>query len=449
MLLNFSVENYKSISDRVNLDLTPSNSIRKFKEHIVHDDSGAKALRGAIICGSNAAGKSNVIKAMSYAKKVALNKRTKKLGTGIPQFRYHEDSENNFSRFEFEFSNNGKIYAYGFILDRKEIHEEWLYLINKDGVERKLFTRKLDLDEMLIAFGEYLLLDEDEEQLLFLANKTVTKNTLYLHHVSQLNIVDKLNNHMKNVVDWLDNKLIVVYPESRYMSFEKDIVDDEKARKFYISVLKAFDTGITDIQVMQISLDELPVSKSEKIRSFIEDIEDIEDETNILVSIDGSRYLISVDAEGELEKLHEVIIMSGDKKFKINELSDGTIRLMDIIPAIYSAIKEDIIFLIDEIDRSLHSLITKALMAVFYNSDIETKGQLVVTTHETSLIDQNIMRRDAIWLVQKEHNFSTVLYPLTEYELRHDKKISSDYLNGLFGGVISYDEAIDKIKGAL
>ncbi|WP_429017135.1 AAA family ATPase [Aeromonas veronii] len=445
MLLNFSVENFKSLRERANLDLTPSDAIRINRSHISKDSSGAKALRGGIICGSNAAGKSNVIKAISYAWQRALNNPIKD-GLNVPQFKYFENSDIHNSRFEFEFSNNGKIYAYGFLLSRKSIIEEWLYLLEKNDSEHEIFTRKITDEKASISFGEFVKLNKDEVELLSLVNKTVPKNKFFLYHSHTLDISEKILKHIKNVADWLENKLVVIYPDSTYLSFETDVIENPLARSFYLGVLKAFDTGITDIGITKWELDELPEAVSKKILTYIEKVEI---ESTMLININGSRYRIKVDDDKNIKDIHEMVFMSDQKPFKVSELSDGTKRLMDIVPAIYSAINEDISFFIDEIDRSLHSLVTKALMEIFFDKDLSVKGQVVVTTHETSLVDQNIMRRDAIWLVQKEHDFSTILYPLTEYKIRHDKKISSDYLDGLFGGVISYSHAVKKIKGLL
>ncbi len=453
MLLNFSAENYKSIRARVNLDLTPSSSIRRFKNHVITNRSGAKALRGSIIYGSNASGKSNLIKAISYAQKLALNKAQKDVGTRVPQFKYQESNAGTESRFEFEIANNGYIYAYGFILNKKTILEEWLYLIKNTGTEHLILERVPSEDNIDIKVGEWLDLSSDDVKFVSILNKTTPKNHLFLKHgVKQItensSENDKLSLHINNVIDWLENKLAIIYPESKYTSFEKDITENPDKKDFYIGVLKAFDTGINDIGIMPWHINDLSESLSKKILSYVSKAN--QDEViDFMLSINNSKYNIQLDDNGEIESITEIYFISNGKRFCTNELSDGTQRLMDIIPAIYEAMRNDVCFFIDELDRSLHSLITKAITELFFDESINVKGQLVFTTHETSIMDQEILRRDELWLVQKERDLSSVLYPLTEYNLRSDKKINDAYLGGLFGAVIPYTNSMKKIKDLL
>lgn len=455
MLLNFSAENFKSIRSRVNLDLTPSASIRsrRFRNHIITNDSGAKALRGSIIYGSNASGKSNLIDAISYAKKLVLNKSPKDVGTKIQQFKYQEPASATTSRFEFEISNNGYIYAYGFTLDKKTILEEWLYLIKSSGSESLILERHQSEDSNDIKIGEWLGLSGDDMKFISILNKTTPKNHLFLKHgIKQITEnnggTDKLSLHINNVISWFEDKLAIIWPESKYTSFEKDITENPDKKQFYIGVLKAFDTGINDIGITPWDINDLSENLSKKILSYVSRAN--QDEVfDFMLSINNSKYNIQLNDNGEIENITEIYFISNGKRFCTNELSDGTQRLMDIIPAIYEAMRNDVCFFIDELDRSLHSLITKAIVDIFFDNSINVKGQLVFTTHETSIMDQEILRRDELWLVQKERDLSSVIYPLTEYDIRSDKKINDAYLSGLFGAVIPYANSMKTIKDLL
>ena len=114
--------------------------------------------------------------------------------------------------------------------------------------------------------------------------------------------------------------------------------------------------------------------------------------------------------------------------------SDGTLRLIDYIPFIYSIIHEDRIYIIDEIERSLHPILIKEIINKI-SSINEAKGQLIFTTHESCLLDQKILRSDEIWFAEKDGGQSTHLYPLSDFNIHSTANIENGYLNGRYGGI--------------
>ena len=120
--------------------------------------------------------------------------------------------------------------------------------------------------------------------------------------------------------------------------------------------------------------------------------------------------------------------------FAYAEESDGTKRLLDYLPAFLSVILLKGVYVIDEIERSIHPLLIKELLTKF-SLDEKTKGQLIFTTHESNLLDQDILRQDEIWFAEKNKTGSTELYPLSDFKEHHTIDIRKGYLNGRYGAI--------------
>jgi len=121
-------------------------------------------------------------------------------------------------------------------------------------------------------------------------------------------------------------------------------------------------------------------------------------------------------------------------EFYLNEESDGTNRLLDYIPAFQDMIFRNKVYIIDEMERSIHPLLIKELISK-YSLDNNTKGQLIFTTHESNILDQEILRQDEIWFIEKDKKGRSDMYPLSEFKEHHTKDIKKGYLNGRYGAI--------------
>ncbi|MEF1261500.1 AAA family ATPase, partial [Vibrio harveyi] len=152
-------------------------------------------------------------------------------------------------------------------------------------------------------------------------------------------------------------------------------------------------------------------------------------------------YYVAFNKEKNIIELFSVVSKHKDfkgveKDFNIREESDGTIRLLDLIPIIESnETKTGTVFIIDEFDRSLHPNLSKSYFNLFMEKTINNRDQLIVTTHQSELLDNDILRRDEIWFAQKEKDQSTQIYTLDEFNTRADMDIKYAYLNGKFGAI--------------
>jgi len=168
--------------------------------------------------------------------------------------------------------------------------------------------------------------------------------------------------------------------------------------------------------------------------------EELEENTNLLLAVPQSiRYQFCKNETGEIKafKLMTAHINTEGKEvlFELNQESDGTQRLLDIAPSLLEIFVQDKTYIIDEIDRSLHSDITTSIFKAFLNNTPDTKSQLIVTTHETNLLNQELLRKDELWFVQKNKQGQSKLYSLEEYQTRFDNDICRGYLAGRFGGL--------------
>ena len=133
--------------------------------------------------------------------------------------------------------------------------------------------------------------------------------------------------------------------------------------------------------------------------------------------------------------VHKLPSQKDSVLFEIYEESDGTQRLFDLIPALIELSNNDRVFVIDEVDRSLHPNLTKSLIEYFLLNSKGLKNQLILTSHESSLLDLKLLRKDEIWFTEKRPSGSTSLYSLEEYKPRFDKEIRKGYLQGRFGAI--------------
>lgn len=443
MLIRFKVSNYKSINEEVTLNLTPSN-VRRHKFHILNKDSDFPVLRGALIYGANASGKSNLCEAINMVATLIQYEDQ----VPITPFDARKPT-----KFEYEFFVQGKAYAYGFEYFSGEVTEEWFYLIKNDSDEELIFNYGADTDYKL-AVNSQIQSSLDEESNLYLKFlfRSRDKNKLFLPQTVKNDDEDLsvFTDKLKPFFFWFLSQTEIVSPDASYTEFEDDIVNNEKMKEFYSTFLKAFDTGISDIKLSQHVFDDLDESIRVKISQLIEENAHLKGKTSwsAVIATYAGRLNITVNKDGKTQQIDEVVYQnscthSGKKFFTYPELSDGTRRLIDIIPALYQTIYQEKVFIIDEIDRSIHPIIIKILLEFFYNEKITPNGQLIVTTHDTGVMEQEFLRKDEIWFVQKEHDGSSLLYALDEYanDLRSDKSLIKDYLNGRYGAVVNYKKA--------
>lgn len=441
MLIRFTVENYLSFNQQVELSMIPGLK-RKHPDHIFETDTKQKLklLKSAVVYGANAAGKSNLVKAIAFAKKLILEGTKPNHIINIRKFKLHEESLAKPSRFEFEFIFKGVMYAYGFLINEDSVREEWLYTI--DQKDACIFDRKTNKDGSIdFIIGDYFT-DADKEFLS--ANIKATRgNQLLLTEFDNKNLTSMSNkDFLLNPLKWFRENLLIIMPDSRYLDLEYEIKANKKFKMAFNNLLMNFGTGINSIKLKEIQKEEIDSIPEPVLDDIIDDIrKDKGHKKGIGKLVKGREsFLFEKNASGEVKILKLVLLhKSGEKsyspEFDLEEESDGTQRFFDLIPAFLSVENQDKVIIVDELERSLHPNNTKMFMQLFFNKSVNNKSQLIITTHDVGLLDLEIMRLDELWIVEKDRKGSTKITSLDDFKIRFDKKLQRDYLLGRFGGI--------------
>ena len=493
MLRRFNVKNFMSFScskdeKTEEFSLIPGK-VRNSKDHIYDYDNG-KLLKFAAIYGANAAGKSNIIKAISCMRNILLTNST--IGYMDKYSRIGKGNETKPSYFEAELVIDKKRYSYGFevILSQSKFISEWLIELINDDDENVIFERDIENNEFNII-QEWLDKPELKTRLeIYKEEASAVPTSLFLNTMNQKKDVFYENypeaNILKQVYEWFEKGLIINDPTKPVYgrSFATTIKKIDRA----VQILKSYGTGVTGYTKTEISLMDLLIKLPEDIREDFNNewqkrkaysleqnealtkceneldaiTKDLVNEANkeyiqerldknqarldrishnmqnIIESSIGIRtensFFISQDVEDDV-KFYEIKLKHSDDDniFNYGEESDGTQRLWDILEVLLSEGGKT--FIIDELDRCLHPSLTYKFVKDFFRLSNKKDIQLIVTTHESRLLDFDLLRRDEIWFVEKRDTGESDIYSLEDYNERFDKKIDKAYLEGRYGGV--------------
>lgn len=443
MLIRFNVSNFLSFDQLQEFSMI-GGKVRSKTEHI-EDDKSIKLLKFAAVYGANASGKSNLIAAIDFARTTIVD--------GLPDGysnRYHKTQTSNKEKpsyFEFEVKIGDEYFAYGFeiVLNKGRITSEWLIELSANGEDREIFTRDIEKgtysigyfknDEILNRLNVYAQDVLSEDSKLFLTIMNENKNSLYEKY-PELNIYRK-------VYRWFQKQLDINYPDRPASNYSYFII--EKNTSEISKIISAFGTGISNVKIVEANMENITqkiprdileevASQMEKQAKKLKDSKS-SDQAGILLRGDKEFFVFNVNKDDEVEIMTiEFEHFNSESYFSLSEESDGTRRLLDLIEVLLSK-NSNKIYVIDEIDRCLHPQLTYKLIQSYLEVCRESQRQLIVTTHESRLLDFDLLRRDEIWFVDKDKNGHSSLYSLEAYNERFDKKIDKAYLEGRYGGV--------------
>lgn len=416
MIIEFSVENFRSFKDRVTFNMDSSSS-KKFSQNLINLDGGNNLLKSAVIYGANSAGKSNLIKAIDFMKGMVMNSHTFTVNSKIPfvvPFKLSKATQNKPSKFELIFLFGGKTYRYGFSCNSTKVFEE--YLFEKSTKKEKLvFSRD---NTKKFKFG----IDAEKQELY--QSQTID-NTLYISRATQLGY-DKT----KNIYDYFSENIIVNLNltnvnTSNCIDYTLDkIKDDSKFKDKILDILMKADFG--GIENILITKQKVPVKKVTFSFSNVDpDFESTDGFDDIIYKVQT------------IHRTDDGIIVY----FDLNDESEGTKKTLFILGPLLNIMEEDKVLFIDELDSSLHPEITRMIVKLF-NSKQNKSGQLIFTTHDTTLLDNELFRKDQIYFCSKDQNHFTTLSSLLDYDIRQDIDFERAYLNGRIGGVPFIDETL-------
>lgn len=425
MLISFTVENWMSFQQETTFSMVATRERQHGKRVPKIGKYATRLLPVAAIYGGNASGKTNFFKAIHFMRNLVV-KGTQPDGLiPVDPFRLDTSSLDQPARFVIELLIEETIYEFAVVLNSATILEERLTLIGSAS-EKSLYERH----------GDQIRFDTGLKNNAFLnfAFQGTRDNQLFL-----TNAVSQKVENFRPVYDWFKDTLALVAPDSRFEPFEQFLDDAHPLYATMNERLPELDTGIVKLGGEVIPFDSLVLPAA--LRTMLHE-KVKEGDTVRLLSEKNDRCLVT-RKKGELvaQKLISFHPMNDgtQAKFEMWQESDGSQRVIDLLPAFLSLAAKDSnrVFVIDELDRSLHTLLTRCLLENYLSTcATETRSQLLFTTHDMLLMDQDLLRRDEMWVAQRNELGISTLTPFSDYkDVRYDKDIRKSYLQGRLGGI--------------
>ena len=451
MFIGFSVSNFLSFKSPQTMSMMASK-VARHKEHILNGN-GKKILKTGLIYGANAGGKSNFIKAIDFSRDIILD-GLEEVDLNRKYFRSNKEGYRQPGVFEYRLiTQSKKEYSYGIAISyaAKEIISEWLVRIEKNGSETCIFNRDIDESGENFTFSEVTHKNEAEkikwEIFLDVFGKNISpamkKKSILSDVAERSNEKSGVLKEIMDVYEWFQS-IIILFPTSQYSGLNQ-LVEKEEVRKFFSGILKYFDTGIESVESKQGEMnfdrifEGIPKEHAEKLKIRISN--DIENDP-VMFKVNNQVYSLRKDEEGNIITTKMMQNHGNPQElFEYSDESDGTQRLFDLIPLFYEHQNNRVIF-IDEIDRSLHTNLTRRFLELFYSLTEKSDCQIIATTHDSNLLDLDLVRQDEIWFIKRLEDHSSKMYSLNRYKERYDKKIDKEYLLGRYDAIPIFDEKI-------
>ena len=414
MLLEFLVENFRSIREEARFSLVATT-----KKDEIHEDNvirpnlaeGVKSiplLRSAALYGPNAGGKSNLIKALGTMQEIVITSSQNLETLPITPFKFSSEASKAPSVFEVTIFAEGVRYQYGFSATSLAIHEEWLFAFPKGRVQT-WFERSISAEgEYDYRFSDKLIGDKD------VWKRATRPNALFLSTAIQLN-----SQQLQPVFNWFANKLRVAGIRGWSPHFSIEWCQDNNRKSQVLDFLRAADFAISDIHVNEeeFSPDSLPSKLPVHARKFLE------------YELQGKKgFRVTTFHQSDSGNLVDL---------GLREESDGTKKMFNFAGPWLDSLEKGHVLFIDELHDSLHPLLVKFLVQLFHSNDSNpNQAQLVFSTHETSILSQEIFRRDQIWFCERDEMQNTKLYSLAEFSPRKGvENLERGYPSGRYGAL--------------
>ncbi len=440
MLLSFSVENFRSFQAEETLNLLAAKGFEAEHPHYCEiPNTKEHALRVASLYGANGAGKSNLVQAIALLKRLVLHGTSPGETILYKPFLLDNESPSKPTSFELQFLQEGEVFRYGMCYDADRIHEEWLS-VYEGKKERNLFTRVTEKDgAVTVSLGATAKDTNVTKKIKALAEVGARPNQLFLTEVVNLDDPGAQGPRFQQTIEWFTSTLAIAGPDASFLSLAQTIASDETFGEFAGRFLREAGTGIAGLEVetREMSRSQFSAISPEMVKNTIKDLPS-----------EGALYIQSPDGEEvflegpgkDVVKLRKIVALhDADKetavRFPLHEESDGSQRLLNLLPVLYRLAADGGVFLIDELERSMHPMLARKFIEFFLKAVPEARSQLIFTTHESTLLDLDLMRRDGIWFAEKDQKGATHLYSLADFKVRTDLRIDKGYLAGRFGAI--------------
>lgn len=425
MLISFTVENWMSYNEPTTLSMVASRE-RQHNERVPSIPKyRLKVLPVAAIFGGNASGKTNLFKALQFARERVVEGSRPDSLIPVAPFRLNPANASKPCRFVFEILINEVIYEYSFSVLRTEVVEEKLIEISKTS--EMVHFHRID--------GEANLAKKyDDDQFLKYAFKGTRGNQLFITNTVMQGI-----DIFEHIYDWFHGTLQLITPDARFRSIDRFFQENDPLNSAMGTAIGGLDTGINRLGKEHISFERNPFL--EKLLPKLQEI--LKDGATFTTTSDENQERYIVTRENDELKAYVMVTYhkgadGADIRFEVQEESDGSQRVIELLPAFINMENQSSskVFVIDELDRSLHTELTRKLLEVYLDCCTNnTRSQLLFTTHDVMLMDQDLLRRDEIWVTERDSSGGSLLRSFSDYkDVRYDKDIRKSYLQGRLGG---------------
>ncbi|RPH33338.1 MAG: ATP-binding protein [Bacteroidales bacterium] len=424
MILEFRVKNYLSFREEQILSFEPSSDKEYESQYCAEVKEGVKVLKLGLIYGANASGKTNLLKALDYLRKFIINqKKDKTESTGIVPFQFDESCINEPSKFQLSFYLNKTKYIYSLVIDGKRVLEE--NLTYYPGIQPAIFfERRFDKEKekSVIKYGGTIDLKLSDKKTI--EGLTINNSSVF-SAFSKANVEKSLFN---DVFNWFkENFMQIVQPNTDLFGWTSSRIEkDDLCKSFVLEVLQKADFNISSIEI-----DEEEIPLDEELENKISGMnmpEELKEE------ILQKKMLKAKDISFQ----HKTKLMEKNLPRRLE--SNGTMRYYGLGGVLNRLVSFNTILCIDEIENSLHyDLVSHFIKTFLMNS---TYSQLLFSTHDINLLNEDFLRRDTVWFVDKNEYGSSELYSLLDFKLHKNLSPYNAYKVGKLGAKPNLGEII-------
>ncbi len=416
MIVNFAVQNFGTIKDKVTLSFEATNSKELEGYYVIEPIKGLRLLKFALIYGPNASGKSTLLKALDFLRNLVNPLSQKNQTFAFSPFLFDEKTIKENTFFSIEFIQYQVKYLYEVELNEKAIVAEKLSFFQPN--KALVYERKTDLDKQLsiIQFGSKLKVNKEHKDVL--EANTIWNNTV-LGAYAKTNFESK---ELQAVIDWFNYTLQgVIIPKTDLLPYISEKLENEEINK--INLLKVLQKA--DFNISDISIKKTEIQIDDNLFDFLTKSSDKE----VNRKYESKEVIFRQDFGNDSQK----------QSFQLsyNHQSDGTKRYYQLSGLLLLMIQKGTIFPIDEIESSLHADLLKHFLLTFLVNSKDS--QLIATTHHRELLmEKDIFRHDVIWFTEKKTDGGTELYSLSDFNtsvIRDTSSIYNAYKIGKLGAV--------------
>ena len=412
MLLEFSVENFKSIKDEVRLSLVAGPGKERRETNVVtpEPNEGVRPiplLRSAAIYGANAAGKTNLLQALQVMQRMVTRPPDDLGELPVTPFRFDPDCEARPTTFEVMCFAEGVRYQYGFSATRRAVVKEWLYAWPRGRVQVWFDRNGAETGEDGFRFGDKLSGDKE------VWRRATRPDALFLSTAVSLNSV-----RLRPVFDWFAKNLHIAGAGGEAGDFSMEFCSDDR-KDGIIEFMRAADLAVSDIRIIEKDLSPDVVSRD--MPSILKERMKKEFAGTKVVSL-RLRHDTGDNRSAELD---------------LKEESHGTQKVFALAGPWLDTLQKGHVIVFDELHDNLHPVLVRFLVERFHDPRLNTQGaQLVFSTHDTSILTQDVFRRDQIWFCERNAGQETRLFPLTDFRSRKGiEHHGRSYLAGRYGAL--------------